>query len=344
MERQRNHRLDLGQIHLDGRVVISALLHGKLTVGLGSSVGCQRAFHRLVRLPDGGQAAGLRGHHIDAVAVVHGQTAHAIAEEFHNAVFDRALLKRRADDGKGHILRADTGSGSAGQIDGDHAGIGDVIGLAEKLLDQFRAALADSHGAVSAVAGMGVGAEDHPSAAGVHLAHIAVDDGLVGGNELTAVPFGRRKAENMVVLVDGAADGAQGVVAVGQHIGQRKSFQPGSPRRLDDAHVGDVVGSHGVEFQPQHIHIPGGIMGGQNAVGDGLFASLCHAVGALSCRDQRSAAIENALVMYLYHKNTSVFPAAVLAAMVQFCRHYYTAPAAKCQNFITVMIAAAGKL
>ena len=192
-------------------------------------------------------------------------------------------------------------------MDGDHAGIGDVIGLAQKLLDQLRAALADGHGAVSAVAGMGVGAEDHPSAAGVHLAHIAVNDGLVGGNEFAAVPFGRRQAENVVVLVDGAADGAQGVVAVGQHIGQRKFLQAGGPRRLDDAHIGDVVRGHGIEFQPQRIHIPGGIMSGQNTVGNGLFASLRRAARALGCGDQAPAVIKNALVVYLYHENTSVF-------------------------------------
>ena len=85
-------------------------------------------------------------------------------------------------------------------------------------------------------------------------------------------------------------------------------------------------------------------MGGQNAVGDGFFAALCRIFSALGRGNQGPAVIKNALVMYLYHKNTSVFPAAVRAAMVQFCRHYYTAPAAKCQNFITVMIAAAGKL
>ena len=85
-------------------------------------------------------------------------------------------------------------------------------------------------------------------------------------------------------------------------------------------------------------------MGGQNAVGDGLFASLCHAVGALSCRDQRSAAIENALVMYLYHKNTSVFLTQPVRKRHCINLRYYNATAAKSQNFIMVMIAAAGKL
>lgn len=50
-------------------------------------------------------------------------------------------------------------------MDCDDLGIGDIVGLFQKLAGQLRAALADGYGTVSTVAGVGVGAQDHPSGA-----------------------------------------------------------------------------------------------------------------------------------------------------------------------------------
>ena len=121
-------------------------------------------------------------------------------------------------------------------------------------------------------------------AAGVPLPHIGVDDRLMGGDELAAVLLRRGQAEHMVVLVDGAAHGAQAVVAVGQHIGQGKLLQAAGPGGLDDAHIGDVMGGHGVELDLQPVHVLGGVVAFQDAVGDGLpfsafsTVALCRAL------------------------------------------------------------------
>ena len=109
---------------------------------------------------------------------------------------------------------------------------------------------------------------------GVPLPHIGVDDGLVGGDELAAVLLGGGQAEDVVVLVDGASHGAQGVVAVGEHIGQGKLLHAGGPGGLDDAHVGDVVGRHGVEADGQPVGVVGGIVGHEDGVGHGSLPAL----------------------------------------------------------------------
>ena len=232
-------------------------------------MGFQRLFHRFIGAPDGTEAAGFRGHNVDAAAVVHGQIGHAGAKELHDAVFHGALGERRANQGNGHVLGTHAGPGRTGEVDGNDPGIGDIIGLVQKLLDQLRAALADGHGAVSAVPGVGIGADDHFTAAGVHLPHVAVNDRLVGRDKLAAVLLGGAETEHVVIFVDGAAHGTEAVVAVGQHIGQGKLGETRGPGRLNDAHIGDVVGSHGVEFDFEEVHGPGGVVLGQNAIGHG---------------------------------------------------------------------------
>ena len=59
------------------------------------------------------------------------------------------------------------------------------------------------------------------------------------------------KAEHMVVLVDGAANGAKAVVAIGHGIGQGEAFHAAGPGALDDAHIGDIVGDQLIEPDPQ---------------------------------------------------------------------------------------------
>ena len=77
-----------------------------------------------------------------------------------------------------------------------------------------------------------------------------MDDALVGGHVDAAVFFGGGQAEHVVVLIDGAAHGAQAVVAVGQGVGHGETLEPGGPGLLDNAHVGDVVGDKGVKADP----------------------------------------------------------------------------------------------
>ena len=67
------------------------------------------------------------------------------------------------------------------------------------------------------------------------------------GHENAAILPGGCQTENMVVLIDGAAHGAEAVMAVGEHIGQRKFPEARSAGGLNDAHIGDVVGSQGIK-------------------------------------------------------------------------------------------------
>ena len=308
VEGQRDHGLHGGQIYLDQSVVPGAVLGGQLPVVPGPAQGGEHLLHRFVGGPDGGETGGLGGHHVDAAAVVHGQVFHPGPEELHDGVLHDALLEGGADEGQSHVLGSHAGTGSALQVDGDDLGIADVIGLAQQLLHQLGAALAHGHAAVGAVAGVAVRAQDHAAGGGVALPHVLVDDRLMGGDEDSAVFLGGGQAEHVVVLVDGAAHGAQGVVAVGEHIGERELLQPGGPGRLDDAHVGDVVRGHGVEAQLQIIHISAGVVAGQDAVGHGAGAALVggEAGGSpLRGGEQTAAVVEDAVLEDRDHKKTS---------------------------------------
>ena len=111
-----------------------------------------------------------------------------------------------------------------------------------------------------------------------------MDVGKVRGHVDAAVPVGCGQGELVVVLIDGAAHGAEGVVAVGQHIGQGELGHAGGPGGLDDAHIGDVVGGHGVEFQPEVVHVGALVVAFQNAIGHGallgcLFRNLLAGLG-----------------------------------------------------------------
>ena len=89
---------------------------------------------------------------------------------------------------------------------------------------------------------MAVRTEDHLAAAGHHLAGVLMDDRQMRRHEDAAVLAGRGQAEKVVVLVDGAAHGAEAVMAVGQGVGHGEALEAAGPRRLDDAHIGDVMG------------------------------------------------------------------------------------------------------
>ena len=232
-------------------------------------MGLQEGLRLPVGAPDGAQAGGLGGHNVHAVAVIGRHGGYARSHEFHDLVLDIAVFEDRADDGQGDVLRADKGLRLSGEIHRDHARIGHVVRVPQQLLYQLAAAFADGHGAQRAVARMRVRTEDHPAAAGVHLAHVLMDHGHMRRNIDPAVFLCRGEAEHVVVLVDGAAHGAEGVVAVGQHIGNREFLHPGSLCRLDNPHKSDVVGSHRVKAQPQMLHVLAGVVSLQDRPGDG---------------------------------------------------------------------------
>ena len=183
-------------------------------------------------------------------------------------------------------MGTDARAGLAGQVDGNDAGTGEVIGSAQQLLGQLAAALADRHGTQSAVTGVGVGAEDHAAAACHGLTVVAVDVGHVGGDVDAAVLVGSGEGELVVVLVDGAADSAEAVVAVGQDIGQGELLHAGSTGGLDDADISDVVAGHGVELQAKLVHVVALVVSLQDAVGHGAFGGFLFRrgdAGLLSC-------------------------------------------------------------
>ena len=158
--------------------------------------------------------------------------------------------------------------------------------MAHQLLCQLAAALADRHGTQSSVTSVGVGAEDHLAAAGHGLTVVAVDVGHVGGDVDAAVLVGSGEGEFVVVLIDGAADSAEAVVAVGQDIGQGELLHAGSTGGLDDADISDVVAGHRVELQTKLVHVVALIVSLQDAVGHGAFGGFLFRsgdAGLLSC-------------------------------------------------------------
>ena len=274
MEGQRNHGLDGGEVDLHAAVVIGNLAGLQLLVIAAAAVLGEPGLGVAVGLPDGGKAGSLGGHHVHAVAVVGVHRGHAGTHELHDLVLHIAVGVHGLADGQGDVVGAHPGLGLAGEVDGHHLWIGAVPGVAQDLLIQLAAALAHGHGAQSAVAGVAVAAQNHLAAAGVHLPHILVDDRHVGGHVDAAVLLGGGEAEHVVILVDGTAHRAQGVVAAGEHIGHGELLHARGPGRLDDAHIGDVVGGQGVKADLQGGGVAAVVVGLQNAVGDGGFLGL----------------------------------------------------------------------
>ena len=307
VEGQRDHGLDLREVDLDAAVVVGDVGGRELAVLVAAAVLGEERVGVLVGGPDGGKAGGLGGHDVDAVAIVGRHARDAGAHELHDLILDVALGEDRANDGERHVVRADAGARGALEVDGDDAGIGDVVGVLQQLLRQLAAALAHRHGAQGAVAGVGVGADDHLSAAGEVLAHEGVDDGDVGRDEDSAVLLCRGEAEDVVVLVDGAADGAQRVVAVGEHVGDRELLHARGARRLDYADEGDVVARHSVEANLEHVRVTRGVVRLEDGVGDRAAAGILGRIGDAGLGrpafgdDLVTVAQEDALVVQLDH-------------------------------------------
>ena len=72
---------------------------------------------------------------------------------------------------------------------------------------------------------MGIGAQNHLSAARKHFPCELVDDRLMRGHIDAAVFLRAGQAKHVVIFVDGAAHRAQGIVAVGEHVGDREFGQ-----------------------------------------------------------------------------------------------------------------------
>ena len=304
MERQRNHGLDARQIDLDAAVVVGDIGGLELAVVVATAVHGQERMRVLVGSPDARQAGGLGGHDVDAVAVVSRHARDAGAHKLHDLVLNVALGKDGTDDGERHVVRADAGARGAREVDGDNAGIGDIVGVTQQLLGQLPAALAHGHGAQGAVAGVRVGAQDHLAAAGKVLTHKGVDDGDVRRNEDAAVLFGSRETEDVVVLVDGTAHSTQRVVAVGEHVGQRELLHARGARRLDDADKGDVVTRHGVEANLERLGVAGRIVCLEDRIRDGA------ALGILGC-------LRNTVLGSLGRRHNLAAAAQVDAVLVQ---------------------------
>ena len=307
MERQGDHGLDARQIDLDAAVVVGNIGGLELAVVVAAAVHGQKRARVLVGGPDARQAGGLGGHDIDAVAVVGRHARDTRAHELHDLVLDVALGKDSANDSERHIVRADAGTRGAREVDGDDAGIGDIVGVTQQLLCQLAAALAHGHGAQGAVAGVRVGAQDHLAATGEVLTHKGVDDGDVRRDEDAAVLFGGRETEDVVVLVDSAAHGAQRVVAVGEHVRQRELLHARGARRLDDADEGDIVARHGIETNLKRLGVAGRVVCLEDRIRDGAALGILGrlrntALGSLGRRHNLAATAQvDAVLVQLNH-------------------------------------------
>ena len=330
VERQSDHRLDGGQVDLDHAVIIRAVAGGELLIRLRAAMDLKESLRLLIGLPDGGQTGGLGRHDVDAVAEVDGQTGNTGTGEFQHAVFDEAGGERRLHQRERHIMRADAAAGLARQIDQHDLGQVRVPRVPEELLGELRPALAHGHGAERAVARMRIRAQDHRAAGRHLLARVGMDDALVGGHVDAAVFLGRGQAEDVIVLVDRAADGAEAVMAVGQRVGNGKFPHAAGPGLLDDADVGDVVRKHGVKVDPELFLVAGLVVRLQDAVGHRQPPPVLRADGSAALR--HAAAEENAVVrqfhgwsflpvgfsfVTLYHRNA--FLKSVPAKIHKFC-------------------------
>ena len=219
-----DHRLDFAQIDVNDAVVVSDVGRIEFLVILRPAVLGQVSLRIVVGAPYRRQARRFRRHDVDAVAVIRIHRRHAGADEFHDFVLYISILKDGADDGDSDVVGADGRAGLARQVYGYDARIGDVVRIAQELLDQLAAAFADGHRTQGAVPRVAVRADDHLAAAGHLFPHVLVDDGDVRRYEDAAVFLSCRQSEYVVVFVDRAADGAQRIVAVRQHVRQRKRF------------------------------------------------------------------------------------------------------------------------
>ena len=305
MERQGDHRLDLVQLDGDHLVIPGFSARMQLSIVLRAAVRLKEAARDLVRLPDGGQAGRLRRHDVDAVAEIDGQICDAGAAELQHAVVDKAAGERFLHKRNGNVVRADAAARRTGHVYENDLGHVDVPGVLEQLLGKLRTALADCHRAERAVARMGVRAEDHRAAARELFTGIGMDDALVGGHIDAAILLRGGQAEDMVVLVDGAADCAEAVMAVRQRIRDREFLHARGARLLDNTDIGDVVRNHGIKADLQALRVAGRVVRLQDLPCHGLLSRFVLGNGRLLLR---TAVYEiDAVLMKLNHNATPGF-------------------------------------
>ena len=270
VERQRGHRLHAAEVDGDHAVVVRAVLRIQRGKRLRPAVDGKVLRHGVVGLPYGAEAGGFRGHNVDADAIVHGQLRYGRACKLQHLVLYEAVFVHRTAQRDGHVVRPYALGRLPGEPDQDHLRSGNIICVAQQLLYDLGSALADAHGAERAVARVAVGAEYHAAAAAHHLSRVLVDDRLIGRHIISAVFHGGGQAEHMVVLVYCAADSAQAVVAVGQHIWHRKLRHAAGFGGLDDSHIGDIMGNETVECQVHRSVAAGSVMAAEDLISHGL--------------------------------------------------------------------------
>ena len=75
----------------------------------------------------------------------------------------------------------------------------------------------------------------------------------------------------MVVLVDGAAHGAETVVTVGENVRHREIPQAAGLGGLNDTHIGDVVGDETIEGQVKLTLPRPPVVTAEDLIGHGLI-------------------------------------------------------------------------
>ena len=270
VERQRGHRLHAAEVDGDHTVVVRAVLRMQRGKRLRPAVDGKVLRHGVVGLPYGAEAGRFRGHNVNADAVVHGQMRYGRACKLQHLVLYKAVFVHRAAQRDGNVMRPYAPGRLPGEPNQNDLRRGNIICVAQQLLYDLGAALADAHGAERAIARVAVGAENHAAAAAHHLSRVLVDHRLIGRHIISAVLHGGGQAEHMVVLVYGAADRAQTVVAVCQHIGHRKLRHAAGLGGLDNSHIGDIVGNKAVKCQVHRSVAAGSVMAAEDLISHGL--------------------------------------------------------------------------
>ena len=107
---------------------------------------------------------------------------------------------------------------------------------------------------------MRIGTEDHTSACCKHLPCILVYDSHMRRNIYTAVFLRTGKTEKMIVLIYGPAHGAQRIMTVCQHIGNRKSGKSRCPCSLYYAYKSYIMTCKLIKFDIKLLIITRSVM------------------------------------------------------------------------------------
>ncbi len=272
VERQCDHRFLLREVDLNHCVVVSDLTGLQFLVALGALVDFVVMLHLVVGHPDRAQTGRFGRHDVDTVTEVDGQVLHARTSEFEHLVLHETALERCFHERDSHVVRADTLLRSAFEPYEHHLGSVDVPSVLQQLFYEFTTAFADAHVTERTVARVAVRTQNHVAALHHGFAHILVDNGLISRHIDAAVLLCSRQTEHVVVFVDGTANGAQRVVAVGHGIGQGEFLETTGAGGLNDAHVGDVVRCHCVEANAHLLTLRAvHVVCAEDAVGDGFF-------------------------------------------------------------------------